>query len=209
MLLEEREYLKALKPDYVISKKIECRVDKYSTITIEQNRYSVPEYLVGKFVEARISVDRIKVSYKDDLVAKHDRKYGTHEWTMDIYHYLKTIKKKPGSLKNSAAMQCLDHRIQNIYNSYYTRKPKEFIVLLEIIKEKSIDDVNCAIEELEKLGKRHVTTENIRNIVNQGDIEPEKCLTNNDDEIRNKSIEMLEKLTYAFLQPSSTGGVLN
>jgi len=209
VLLEEREYLKALKPDYVISKKIECRVDKYSTITIEQNRYSVPEYLVGKFVEARISVGRIKVSYKEDLVATHDRKYGTHEWTMDIYHYFKTIKKKPGSLKNSTAMQCLDHRIQNIYNSYYTRKPKEFIVLLEIIKEKSIDDVNDAIEELEKLGKRHVTTENIRNIVNQVDLEPENCLTSTDDEIRNKSIEMLEKLTYAFLQPSSTGGVLN
>ena len=115
----------------MISRKAEYRVDKYSTITIEQNRYSVPEYLVGNFVEAKISIDRIKVLYKEEIVAIHDRKYGTHEWTMDIYHYLNTIKKKPGSLKNSAAIQCLDHRIQNIYKSYYNKKPKEFVVLLE------------------------------------------------------------------------------
>jgi len=209
VLVEEREYMKTLKPDYVISRKVECRTDKYSTITIEQNRYSVPEYLVGKFVEAKISVDRIKVLYKEEIVAVHDRKYGTHEWTMDIYHYLKTIKKKPGSLKNSAAMQCLDHRIQNIYNSYYTRKPKEFVVLLEVIKEKSFEDVDKAIKELEKLGSRHVTTENVRNLVNQADTVLECNNHSNEDEIKIKSVEMLDKLTYAFLQPSPNGGVLN
>jgi transposase len=209
VLVEERQYMNTLKPDYVISREAECRVDKYSTITIEQNRYSVPEYLVGKFVEAKISVDRVKVLYKDELVATHDRKYGTHEWTMDIYHYLNTIKKKPGSLKNSAAMQCLDHRIQNIYKKYYTKKPKEFVVLLEIIKKKSFEDVDNVIKELEKLGSRHVTTENVRNLVNQREPVLEENIKSNEDEIKIKSVEMLDKLTYAFLQPSPNGGVLN
>lgn len=65
-----------------------------------------------------------------------------------------------------------------------------------------------AIDELKKLGERHVTTEKIKNLVNQVQIDEEHYSSNNDEEIRNKSIEMLEQLTYAFLQPTA-GGILN
>ena len=66
-----------------------------------------------------------------------------------------------------------------------------------------------AIKELEKLGSRHVTIENIRNLVNQKDVILEHDIQSNEDEIKIKSVEMLDKLTYAFLKPSPNGGVLN
>ncbi|MGV8148216.1 MAG: IS21 family transposase [Alkaliphilus sp.] len=204
VLIEERKYLKVLKPDYVIARKVECRVDKYSTIRIEQNRYSVPEYLVGKFTDVTVYPERIKVEYRGDIVAKHSRSFRALNWSMDINHYLETIKKKPGSLKSSAAIHHSDRRIQNIYNNYYNKKPKEFIDLLEIIKEKELETIEAAIRELDKLGKRHVTTEKIKNLVNQVVLESNDTKNKQDDEIKEKSMEMLDKLTNALL--NSTNG---
>jgi transposase len=200
ILIDEREKFIPLKTDFIISKKLECRVDKYSTITIEQNRYSVPDNLVGKFIYAKIHPEKIVVMVDDTVVATHTRSFKNHEWIMDINHYLSTIKKKPGSLKNSAAMHSSDHRIQYIYNKYYTRKAKEFIELLEIIKDKGIQKVEQTIEELGKLGHRHITTENIKNIINQkSNPAPEAAYVDENDEIRENSLLMLKQLTDALL----------
>ncbi len=203
ILTQEQQHMISLKPDYVIAKKLECRVDKYSTITVEQNRYSVPEYLVGKFVEVIVYSNKLKVNYKHESVAHHNRSFGHFDWTMDINHYLNTIKKKPGSLKNSAAIQCSERRIQEIYNTYYTGKPKDFVVLLEIIKEKDLESVESAIEELTQLGSRHVTTENINNLVHQVSAVNIEHNKDSDDEIKKRSWELLDKLTIKFLEPEN------
>ncbi|MTI65884.1 MAG: IS21 family transposase [Firmicutes bacterium] len=199
-LNEEKEFLLPSKPDYVIARQVECRVDKYSTVTIEKNRYSIPEYLVGKFVDAKVYTGEIKISYKGEVVANHKRSFKLHDWTIDINHYLNTIKKKPGSLKNSVALRCSDHRLKNIYYNYYTQNPKEFIELLQIIKEKNLEKIENAIKELEKTRKRLVTTENIKNLVNQ-DLDmknKDKKVEKTKNEIEKHSLNMLNAITDIF-----------
>ncbi len=126
---------------------------------------------------------------------------------MDINHYLSTIKKKPGALHNSAVISKCTRRIQEIYNNYYITSPREFLELLKTIKEKDIQIVDDAIFELEKLGRKHVTTENIKNIVNK-----EKIITcsNNDGEESNEivknSLLILDVLSDAFTS-SYSGGI--
>ncbi|BDU51054.1 Mu transposase domain-containing protein [Haliovirga abyssi] len=195
-LKEEKEYLLKLNPDYVIAKKVECRVNKYSTITIEQNKYSVPERLVNKFVEAKIYPENIKIYFEGELLATHERSYKLQDWILDINHYLETLKRKPGSLKHSTSLQCSEHRLQEIYTSYYSKKPKEFLELLEIIREKSLKEVEKVIEELLKNGEKLVTTENIKNIINQEKIAIPEAVDKN--EIEEKSIELLEKISEIF-----------
>lgn len=79
---------------------IECRVDKYSTVTISQNRYSVPEGHVGKYIKAKVGAKEIKLFIDGELVAEHSRNWGLHQWVMNINHFLKTFeKKKVPSLK--------------------------------------------------------------------------------------------------------------
>ena len=195
-LIEENEYLITLNPDYVISRKVECRVNKYSTITIEQNKYSVPERLVNKFVEAKIYPENIKIYFDGELLETHKRSYKLQDWVLDINHYLETLKRKPGSLKHSVSLQCLEHRLQEIYTSYYSKKPKEFLDLLEIVKEKSLEEVEKVIIELLKQGEKLVTTENIKNIINQGNTAlPEEKGGN---EIEIKSIESLDEISGIF-----------
>ena len=88
------DYLLPLKPSYDTSRRVEARVSKYSVITIEQNKYSVPDYLVGKFVTVKIYPDNIQIFYKENKVAEHKRSYLVHDWIIDINHFIHTLKKK-------------------------------------------------------------------------------------------------------------------
>lgn len=165
ILDQEKEFLIPLKPSYDTSRRVEARVSKYSVITIDQNKYSVPDYLVGKFVQAKVYPDVIKVYYKENKVAEHTRSYQSHHWTVDINHFIHTLKKKPGALHSSVAKHQLSPELQEVYHNYYTSNPRGFIELLEIIKEKDVRLVLDAVNELEKIRPSLVTTDNIKNIV--------------------------------------------
>lgn len=54
-----------------------------------------------------------------------------HTWNIQIGHYLKTLKKKPGAIHSSTAMQQMNPKLQTIYNKYYTTNPRDFIDLIE------------------------------------------------------------------------------
>ena len=41
-------------------------MDKYSTIVIDQNRYSVPDYLVGEVVRMKVYSDSIQCFYHEE-----------------------------------------------------------------------------------------------------------------------------------------------
>lgn len=148
ILNKEKEHLLPLLPSYDIAKVSELRVDKYSTITIECNRYSVPDYLVGQFVNAKIYTDKIKIYYNNECIAKHERMFGKQQWSMQIEHYIKTLTKKPGSLKGSLAFSQLETKLQEVYTKYFCDAPKDFIKLFEIIKSYSLNKVLSVIEIL-------------------------------------------------------------
>lgn len=196
ILNEEKKYLLPLKPSYDVSRRRECRVDKYSVVTIDSNKYSVPDYLVGKFVMAKIYSEAIVLMFKDVIVAQHSRSYKNHDWVINIIHYTRTLKKKPGSLHSSAARRQLDPRLQSIYKTYYINKPKEFIVLLEIIEKNSLEKVLEIVDELSKIKHSTINTENIRNLVNKAPEEPERTVV--DASIDNASKELIIQINSLF-----------
>src|SRR6056297_1787201 len=195
---KEKEYLGKLMPTYDIARDRECRVNKYSFVTIEQNKYSVPDYLVGKFVMVKIYSEKIKIYYKDRLIAEHKRNYRVHKCIIDINHYLETLKRKPGALKNSLAFEKIAPGIKKIYSNYYsdnsTTKTKEFIDLLEIIREKGFNKVKKVIDKLSQNKKSMVTTDNIKIMVNRKS--PVK--TKAEDEITQNSLELLNSYNDVF-----------
>jgi transposase len=207
ILNEEMDYLLPLKPSYDTSRRIEARVNKYSVINIDQNKYSVPDYLVGKFVMAKIYPDIIEIYYKDKLIATHKRSYLAHHWTIDINHFIHTLKKKPGALHSSVGRHQLSPELQEIYHKYYINNPKDFIVLLELIKEKDLESVLKAVKELEKIKIEMVNTDNIRNIVFKSPtvLNP---LETRDLSIQKASLEQISILNDMF-NLKSVGGYKN
>lgn len=139
------------------------RVDKYSTVVIDQSHYSVPDYLVGAILKVKIYSNRILCFYEEKKVAEHIRLTGCHEWSLQLEHYLETLKKKPGALAGSTALQQADKKIKTIYDTYYNNRAKEFVELLQYLKEEStICEIERSIEELRKIHASHVTTDKIK-----------------------------------------------
>ncbi len=197
ILKQEIPYMVPLKPSYDTSRRAEARVNKYSVINIDQNKYSVPDYLVGKFVKVKIYPDIIRIYYKDNEIAKHKRSYQKHYWCVDINHFIHTLKKKPGALHSSVGRHQLSPELQEIYQQYYINRPKDFIELLELIKEKDLQCVTDAINELKQIRKGLVTNDNIKNIIFKlpGDDVSSKT---NDVSILNASIKQISLLNEMF-----------
>lgn len=190
----EREYMLPKMPVFDAARIEEPRVDKYSTITINTCHYSVPDKYVGKMLLVKIYSSKIFCYYDCEKIAEHGKKYGFNEWSIKIEHFLTTLKKKPGALTSSTAMQQADPRLQTIYNNHYIKREKEFIDLLLVIKEKSIEEVITAIDTLKKLSPLDISTEKIKAIINRNIDERPKQYTGSDSSrIVENSREMLNK----------------
>jgi transposase len=138
---EEKPYLKPLRVDLELAEVSVAKVDKYSTVRIENNFYSVPELLVGKSVTIKNYLKDIEVYYNHKKVSEHKKKDGHLEYIIDIMHYLRTLTSKPGALKNSAAL-INNPDLKAIFDKYYSTQPKVFLTLVFDNKDKSKEELN-------------------------------------------------------------------
>ena len=127
----------------------------------DQNRYQTADYSAFPIVRrfGKVLIECFKDNKK---VATHPKKYGNHEWSLCISHYTKTLKRKPGALSQSLALKQSDKRLQQIYKTYYTANPKDFIELLEYIAEVGEVKVYDTIEKLEKITPIDISTDKIK-----------------------------------------------
>ena len=137
---EEKKHLKKAKPPLELANITSSVVNKYGFIQIENNFYSVPEYLVGRKVTSKIYYNKILVYSDYELICEHKKIDGTKKISADIRHYLKTLSMKPGALKNSYALKS-NPILRTIYNKYYIQKPKDFIQIIIENKEKSDKEI--------------------------------------------------------------------
>ncbi|MDD5659884.1 MAG: IS21 family transposase [Actinomycetota bacterium] len=151
MLNVERAHLYLKPPRYDCARKVEARVNKYSCIGLGGCYYSVPDSFVGEFVTVKAYPDRIICFYKDEMVASHKRLYGNHEWKVDINHYIRTLKIKPGALAQSTAFAQMESSLKNIYNKYFIGSEKRFVELLEMAGEIGLAKIEDAVAELEEI----------------------------------------------------------
>ena len=137
---EEMDHLLPYRPKLELANVKSVKVDKYSFIRIDNNFYSVPEYLVGKKVTAKVYYNSILIYSNLHRVCEHKKIDGANEISIDIRHYLDTFAKKPGAIKNSYALKSLPE-LKSIYDTYFSKKPKEFIDIIRNNQNKSIDEI--------------------------------------------------------------------
>lgn len=140
---EEKKKLKSTKTPLELAEIRKSHVNKYSFVQVENNFYSVPEYLVGLNVTSKIYYNRILIYSNNEFVCEHKKIDGTKKISADIRHYLKTLTFKPGALRNSYVLKS-NPKLKTIFDKYYTNNPKKFIDLIAKNKEKNN-------EELEKI----------------------------------------------------------
>ncbi len=108
-----------------------CKVDKYATICVATNRYSVPDKLVGKMVFVKSYSSWLKISYDGQELCGHTRSYERFSWHIDLNHYLVTLQRKPGAFEGSVAIQQAPENIRGLYIKYFKQAPRGFVELLQ------------------------------------------------------------------------------
>ena len=137
---EEKKKLKPTKPPLELAEIRKSFVNKYSFVQIENNFYSVPEYLVGVAVTSKIYYNKILIYSNNEFVCEHKKLDGVKKISANIRHYLKTLTFKPGALRNSYVLKS-NPKLKSIFDKYYTNNPKKFIALISKNKEKSDTDL--------------------------------------------------------------------
>jgi len=163
LLAQEKAALLPLPTKLRCSEQIQLRVDKYATVSYKTNRYSVPDHLVGEFVQVKIMSHELWFYHTDHKVATHSRSYNLHEWIIKIDHYLATFKRKPGALSGSIALASSGY-LKELYQTHFMGEPRNFIDLLEYCSQHSITDEKLAqaVTRLTQSPVKQLTTEKIK-----------------------------------------------
>lgn len=157
----------------VCADQVQLRVDKYATVSYSTNRYSVPDHLVGKFVDVSILSNELRIYHQNDKVALHTRSFEKHGWIVDIEHYLSTFKRKPGALAGSVALASNAY-LKHLYQSYFNADSRSFIDLLFYCRENKIsqEKLEDSVERLLMIGNGngHLTSEKLRALLGNKEV---------------------------------------
>jgi transposase len=133
----------------------EGRVDKYATVMLDKNHYSVPTRYVGFRVRTLMQIERVEVHYGGKRLAVHDRLYGNNKWSLDPDHYLDLLAMRPTAFHSARPIRNWRKKWPEAFNRLLERFSKahgetdgikEFISVLKLGREYPISDVEAAVE---------------------------------------------------------------
>lgn len=127
---EEKTHLLDYRPPFELAELRQLTINKYATVHYQRNQYSVPDYLVGHQVQAKIYAEHLVIFAQGKEVARHKKIEGSNGFKLDIHHYIKTFERKPNSIKHSLVLK-QNPQLESLYYHYYSDKPKEFIAKLK------------------------------------------------------------------------------
>ena len=131
------------------------RVDKYSTVIIDKNRYSVPTQYSGFRVKVIIGVDKVEIFNGNKKIATHERKFGKNKWCLKPEHYLDLILMRPMSFDSARPIKEWRKSWPEVFNTLLdrfrrehgeTKGIKEFISVLMLHKDYSCSEIEAAVE---------------------------------------------------------------
>ena len=137
---EEIKHLLEYKPKLELADIVNPKVNAYSFARVDNNFYSVPDYLVGRKITAKTYYDTIHFYSNNHFICEHKKIDGSNETSIDIRHYLLSFEKKPGALHNSFALKSIP-RLKSIYDIYFKGKSREFVALLKKYKDYGISEI--------------------------------------------------------------------
>jgi hypothetical protein len=129
----------------------EAKVNRYSMVQFETNRYSVPTSYVGEKVTVKATAEEIDIISKGIAIAKHPRIHGHNQEHITLDHYLDLLLQKSRALGNTKVYK--PQALPPIYEQYRrclsARNPKgnrEFVKILMLHRDYPPAQVAEAIE---------------------------------------------------------------
>lgn len=89
--------------DFDCCREVEARLNGYSQVEVETNRYSVPTDRAASQLRVKLYPFEIKIYRPDEkeVLAVHPRCYGRQQDILDPLHYLPLLEQRPGALNHA------------------------------------------------------------------------------------------------------------
>jgi transposase len=170
---EEKSHLVAL-PEEAFSNVQTCdgRADKYATVIVDKNRYSVPSRCAGFKVKVLLHVDRVEIFSGAKKVATHGRLYGNNKWCLNPDHYLDLIQQRPMAFRSARPIrqwqeiwpESLHVLLERFCSAQgETKGIKDFVTVLMLYREHAATEVEAAVK---LAAESHISTsEGVRHIL--------------------------------------------
>lgn len=132
------------------------KVNKYSTILVDKNRYSVPTVYAYCKASVVLHVDRVEVFYGNKNIASHDRLFSNNKWSLKPGHYLELIQQRPQAFYSARPIRqwrnswpgCLERLLELfIQKQGDTKGVRDFISVLMLYKDHDAVDIEAAVEK--------------------------------------------------------------
>ena len=131
------------------------KVDKYATVIIDKNRYSVPNSYAGQMVSVLLGVDTVDIFAKSRQLASHKRLYGNNKWQLNPDHYLDLLLQRPMAFNSARpirqwreswpeALQQFLKRLCHVHGE--TKGIKEFISVLMLYRDFPVSEIEAAVK---------------------------------------------------------------
>lgn len=103
---------------YLCCRTVPVRVNRYSLVTFETNRYSVPTEYAGRAVFVKAFVDRVEIVSNERRLATHLRCYDRERDVLISSHYLRLILERPAAWDHAQVIQEWRARWPAVYDAY-------------------------------------------------------------------------------------------
>ena len=154
---QEKAYLLPL-PEVPFSniQTTDSKADRYSTVMVDKNRYSVPTRYAGLKVKVSLLVNQVEIFRDGVKVASLRRLYGNNKWSLDPHHYLELIQRRPEAFNSARPIRqwrpewpsCLEHLLERFQQSQgNTKGIKDFISVLMLYRHYRPDEVEAAVDK--------------------------------------------------------------
>lgn len=152
----EKEHLLSM-PASVFSNQqsLTCKVDKFGTVIVDKNRYSVQTRYVGQQVSVLLGVDDVDIHLKSSRIATHKRLYGNNKWQLNPDHYLDLLQERPMAFNSARPIRQWRKSWPESFEKFLVRLcqsqgetngTKDFIIVLMLYRNHEANKVEKAVE---------------------------------------------------------------
>lgn len=158
-LKRDQEALLPLPPgDFEACEVRSAQVSSMSLVRYRTNDYSVPVRFGHHKVVVRGYVHEVVIACGSDVIARHQRSYQRNDFVFDPIHYLALLEHKTGALDQAAPLDGweLPQEFAEVRRRLEARSGtagrREFVQVLRLLEDFSLDEVRDAIRESFRLG---------------------------------------------------------
>ncbi|MCP5016592.1 MAG: IS21 family transposase [Ketobacter sp.] len=151
--------------DYRACRSQPVKVNPYSQVVFETNRYSVPVAYAQKQLVLRAYPFRVEILFQEQVIAEHARCFEREKDLFEPLHYLDILVQRPGAFEHAIPMRQWRKTWPATYEMLLAelrarwpegRGIREFLAILKLHREHPAQQVQQAIQEALTLGAAHL-----------------------------------------------------